>query len=88
MCCRRPHGLPQEFLACFSPLHNFCRGVVCEVLSALQIFIDLILRLDGLLRLAAGVPEPLGDVKLLGKLKDTSTKQAATPSMNENRYLL
>lgn len=48
-------------------------------MSALQILVRLILRLDGLLCLAAGVSEPLGDVKLLGELKGRNTSSLKHP---------
>lgn len=57
-------------------------------MPAFQIFIDLILRLDGLLCLTGGVPEPLGDVKLLGKLKETKKKTCQDSEHPEISYIM
>lgn len=61
----------QELLALLSTLHNFTSGLhlLGMLWSIRRVLIFLILVPHGLLSLCGGVPEPLGNVELSGKLE-------------------
>lgn len=74
MCCL--HGLEEKFLPGLGPLHDlFRRFGVPRIKATFQICVHLSLRLDRLLRLTRCVSEPLGQIKLLGKLAEYRNRQ-------------
>lgn len=73
MCCL--HGLEEKFLPGLGPLHDlFGRFGVPGIKPTFQIRVHLSLRLYRLLRLARCVSEPLGQIKLLGKLAENRNR--------------
>lgn len=64
--------LAEEFLSCFSPLHNFSSWIIIPGMT-FPIIVFLILRLHRFVCLSCCVPEPLSDVKLPCKLDETNT---------------